>query len=362
MKRFTPVILIILLLASCRKSESDFIWEKSYGKGEAYFVRTSSDSGLIACGEKEGKPYFIRLEKTHKLNIDFSGETQGLFSSAWFDTSGYITGGNSEGKMLLMRHSKEGNLLWEKSLDAGFNVDFTRLFYSGDGSFLAIGTASADSSGSGATGLLFVRFDTTGQILTDEKLTETSFIAANGASVDNEGNIYLAVTRKSAVSKPKASVAKFNNLFQKLWETELYNNPDFGAASLSVIVDESGNICVAGKTELSTTGEPLINSYLVSLTNAGSVRWKRYLESSNAGSSLVTDVTGNLMMLNKNCYIINIADPSDGAEAGRIRMFSLCDSYNTDALGEDLDISYDKNILVAGTRGGNFYLALKASQ
>src|SRR5450759_5045359 len=108
MIRFIPVFLLILLLSSCKKSESDFIWEKSYGKGEALFLKTSPDSGFIACGEKEGKPYFIRLDKNRKLIIDFSSDNPGLFSSAWFDTSGYISAGSSGGKMLLMRHRRTG--------------------------------------------------------------------------------------------------------------------------------------------------------------------------------------------------------------------------------------------------------------
>ena len=362
MKRLLPILIPVILLSSCRKSESDFIWEKSYGKGEALFIRNSSDSGFTACGEMGGNPYFIRLNKARSLVLDFDAENPGLFSSVWFDTSGYITGGNTGGKMLIMRHSAEGNKLWEKSLEGGFKIDYTNLFYTGNGSLLAIGTASPDSSGSGATGLLFVRFDTTGQIITEEKITETNFVSANEAVVDNEGNIFLALTRRVTGSKPKASVAKFNNLFQKLWETELSNNPDFGAASLAIKLDGSGNVYVAGKTELSVAGGVLNNSFLASLTNTGSIRWKKYLENSNSGSALIFDNNENLMMLNMNCFIINILSLLDGSDAGRIRMFSLCDSYNTDALGADMDITYDKNILVAGTRGGNFYLALKSSQ
>jgi len=362
MKRLIPVLILIILLLSCRKSESDFIWEKSYGKGEALFIRTSSDSGFTACGVMGGKPYFIRFNKTRSLIIDFNAENPGLFSSAWFDTSGYITAGNTGGKMLLMRHSPDGNKLWEKSLDAGFKIDYTNLYYTGNGNLLAVGTASPDSSGSGATGLLFVRFDTTGQIITEKKIAETTFVSANEAVVDNAGNIFLALTRETTGAKPKASVAKFNNLFQKLWETELYTNPSFGAASLAIKPDGSGNVYVAGKTELSVEGGVLYNSFLVSLANTGSIRWKKYIENSNTGSALIFDDAGNLMMLNKNCFIINIVIPADGTDAGRIRMFSLCDSYNTDALGADLDINYDKNILVAGSRGGSFYLALKSSQ
>jgi hypothetical protein len=366
MKRLIPVLILIILLSSCRKNESDFIWEKSYGKGEALFIRTSSDSGFFACGEVEGNPYFIRLNKNRSLILDFKSENPGLFSSVWFDTSGYITGGNSDGKMLLMRYSPEGNSLWEKSLDAGFKIDYTNLFYTGNGNLLAVGTPSPDSSGSGANGLLFVRFDTTGQIISENKIEETSFVSANDAVVDNAGNIYLALTRKDTGTKPKASVAKYNDLFQKLWETELFNNPSFAAASMAIKLDGSGNIYVAGKTELPVEAGTLNNSFLVSLNNTGSdrVSWenKRYLENSNTGAALIFDEVGNLMMLNKNCFIINIVNPEDGTDAGRIRMFSLCDSYNTDALGADLDINYDKNILVAGSSGGSFYLALKSSQ
>ena len=227
MKRLIPLLILIMMLSSCRKSENDFIWEESYGKGEAIFLKTSTDSGFIACGEMDGKPYLVRLTKTRSISIDIDGEKPGLFSSAWFDTSGYVTGGNSAGKMLLMRHTPEGSKVWELSLDGGFKIDFTNLFYTGNGNLLAIGTASPDSADYGATGLLFVRFDTTGQIITESKITESTFISANGAAIDNEGNIFLALTRQTGSTKPKASVAKFNDLFQKLWERELYNNPSF---------------------------------------------------------------------------------------------------------------------------------------
>jgi hypothetical protein len=253
-------------------------------------------------------------------------------------------------------------MLWEKSLDGGYKIDYTNLYYTGNGNLIAIGSASPDSSDSGTTGLLFVRFDTTGQIITQTKITDPSFISANKATLDNEGNIYLPLTRQTQGTKPKASVAKYNDLFQKLWETELYNNPDFGATSLSIKVAGSGNIYVSGKTELSTDKGVLNNSFMASLTNSGTVRWKRYLENSNEGSAFAFNDSGDLMMLNKNCFIINILNPEDGGDAGRIMTLSLCDSYNTDALGTGIDINYDKNILISGTRGGSFYLALKSSQ
>jgi hypothetical protein len=357
-----PVFFMLFLLLSCKKSESDFVWEKSYGRGQALFIQASADSGFIACGELDGKPYFVRLNKSRSLLIDFKADKPGLFSSAWFDTTGYITGGNSGGKMLLMGHSPEGNMLWEKLVDGGFKIDYTNLFYTGNGSFLAIGTASPDSSASGATGLLFVRFDKTGQITLEYKIPETSFISANEAVVDNDGNIFLALKRKTNTANPKASLAKYNNAFQKLWETELYNNPEFGAASLAIISDASGNVYVGGETEVSSKDGKLKNSFLASFTTNGSLRWKKFFEISNSGSSLIYDYPGSLLMMNKNCFILNIVKPEDGTDMGRKQLFSECVSDNTDAHGFDLCINYDRNFLVAGSLGGSFYLALKSYQ
>jgi hypothetical protein len=363
MKSLIPVFILIILFSSCKKSKSDFLWEQSYGSGEAYFLKTSSDSGFIACGEKAGSPYLIRMNKHLNKIIEFTAENSGLFSSSWFDTSGYISAGNSSGKMLLMRHNPAGKLLWEKSFDGGFKIDFTTLNYTGNGTLLAIGTASPDSAASGPTGLLIVTFDTTGQITLENKIEAEAFISARDAVTDNEGNIFLALTRKDPASQTKASVAKFNNLFQKLWETELYNNPSFGAASLSIALDGSGNIFLSGRTELSTSDGKLDNSFIASLTGSGMIRWKKYLENSNSGTALIFSGDETLLMLNRNCFILNMVNPLDESEAsGRMRMFDSCDPYNTDAFGNDIILNSDENILVAGSRGGSFYLALKSSQ
>jgi hypothetical protein len=363
MKRLLPVILLLFLFLSCnKKSESDFIWERSYGTGNALFIQTSPDSGFVACGKADGKPYFLRVDKDRSIITDFKADYPGQFSSAWFDTTGYFVSGSSGGKMLLMGYSPKGEKVWENSLDAGFKIDITNLFFTGNGSFLAIGSPDPDSSAYSSSGLFFVSFDKSGHIITQKKLPESSFISANKAIVDNSGNVFLALTRKPAYAKTKACVAKYDNTFQKLWETELYTNPEFGAVSRSIKSDDAGNIYVGGNTELSTKDGKSNNSFLASLSNNGTIRWKKYLEGSNKGSALIFGTSGNLMMLNKNCFIINITNPSDGTDAGRIQLLSVCNSENTDAFGSDIGINFDKNLLVAGSIGGSFYLALKSSQ
>ena len=68
---------------------------------------------------------------------------------------------------------------------------------------LAVGSASPDSSDTGAAGLFFVWFNTTGAVNNHSEIKEATFISANDFITDNTGNIYLAITRKSASANRK---------------------------------------------------------------------------------------------------------------------------------------------------------------
>jgi hypothetical protein len=362
MGRIFPLILIFFMVSGCKKSHSDFAWERTYGKGEARFIRVTSDSGIIACGTSENQPYLIRLDENKMIVVDFSSDLQGVFTSAFYDTSGYITGGSTEGKMLLMRHSKTGKKLWEKIINPGFNIDQTQLLQIENGNFLAIGSSSPDTTHNFSSGLLFLSFDSTGQVIKEQQYLNGYFVASYEAATDVAGNIYLAITRKELTSEPKATVAKFNNLFQRIWEVDLANNPAYGAAALTVIHTRSGEVYVAGRTELPAKDGLMNNSFIASVSDAGSLNWKKYPESSNSGTGLLINSAGEVVLLNVNCFIVNLLDNERGDDAGRIRMFDVCDPYNTDAIASDFDIDSNNDFVLAGSLGGSFYLAVKANQ
>jgi hypothetical protein len=360
MKKSFALLTLALSLVSCNKETDDFIWQKSFGKGDAFLVQLASDSGIVSCGTLNNTPYLLRLKKDKTTELEYSSEKQGLFTSVWFDTSRYIAGGSSDGKMLLACIDNAGTKIWDTLLTAAFKIRVTGLSYSGSGNLVAVGTAMADSVESGSSGILFLKFDTAGNIILKKEATDNNFIAANKVATDHTGNIFLPLTRKKPYAKAQASVAKYSGEFNKLWETELYNNTNFGAASLGVVLDDLGNVYVSGETELSSADSVLNNSFLASLTSSGAVRWKKYLEKTNSGSDVVIDDDDVLLMLNTNCFIVNMANPDDGADEGKIRMFGVCNSKETDAFGKDLDINYDGNLLVAGSQGGNYYVALKS--
>jgi len=351
---------MVILLFSCKKEDSDFLWEKSFGQGHAYYLKSTPDSGFVSCGSVDNRPFLLKLNKDKKSLVEFQSEREGLFSSAWSDTSCFIAGGSSNGKMLLSGIDNEGSMLWDTLISASFDINLTNLLYYGNGDLLAVGTPFPDSTGSGNTGILFVKFDTTGCIIEEKEVEETGLISVNRITMDGSGNIFLPITRRKNTGKTQASTAKYTPDLNKLWETELFNNPGFGAESLDIITGSDDNLYISGNTELSVEDGVLNNSFLASLTSSGSVNWKKYIEKSNAGTALIFNENGLLMMLNRNCFVVSMANPEDGSEAGRLRMFDICDPYNTDAVGADFDLTYEGNLLIAGSLGGSYYLALKS--
>jgi len=364
MKKLIFPVLILLVFYSCKKSSDNIIWEKSFGPGTAMFVKATDDSGIVSCGETGGKQYFLHLDKNRNKVFEYKSSENGLLSSAWCNDSCFIAAGSTGGQMLLIRLDNAGNKLKDTIISTTFDINRTSISYLGNGELLAVGSANPDPSGSVEAGLCFVWFDTTCTVSNRIEIKETTFIAASDIVTDNAGNIYVAITRKSAIAgaKPRAGIAKFNNLAQKLWETELYNNPDFGAASLDIEIDNYYNIYVSGKAELPVSSGTANNSFIASLSGSGLVRWKKYLEYANSGSSVKLDDSGQPVVLNKNCFIINILNPDDGSSAAIIRTYSVCDSNNTDAFGLCIDLDRDGNILMAGSKGNGFYLAVKSPQ
>lgn len=350
------------MIASCKKEKDQILWNRSYGPGIAYFIGATADSGILAAGSAANKPYLVKLATNKSVLADYTSGLNGCYTSAWGDTSCFIAAGSSNGKLLLSRIDPDGNSVWDTTLNTGFLVERASLIYAGNGRFLAVAGVNPDSSEYRGTGLLFLRFDTAGKVILKKEITDAGFISAGNITTDNSGNIFIALTRRNIGSKSRAAVAKYNASFQKLWETELYNNPDVSSASLGIELGISDSIYVTGKTEVERTEGTLGNSFLASLGKTGITGKKKYLENSNSGSDLIFANDNRIMMLNKNCFFITIVDMLKGYNAQRLRFFSACDAYKTDAFGTDLDINFDGNIIVAGSVSNNFYLALKSVQ
>lgn len=354
------LILVFVILTGCRKNSENIIWGKNFGTGKALFVKATTDSGLISCGVLGGKPYLLKLDRNKNKVIEYKYRDDGLFSSAWHNNVYTIVAGSSKEKILIACIDNFSNLLWDTTLTSISSVDNSSLCYLGNGKFAAIGSLSPDSTNNIVSGLFCVWFDAEGTISGKKEIKESTTLFANRVMTDNSGNFFLAVCRKYVGSGLRATVAKYNSQFQKAWETELYNNPNFNASTLGMTFDNSGFIYVSGKTELSSGTSPVDNSFSVKLDNTGVIKWKKYLESSNTGSSVVIDKSGQLLILNYNCFRINVLNTETGTVTGVIRTFNACDAEKTDAFAKDFDINYDGNLIIAGSKAGGFYLVMKS--
>jgi hypothetical protein len=354
------LILFLVLISGCRKSTEPIVWSKNFGTGNALFIKATSDSGMAGCGDLGGKPFLIKLDRNKNKMLEYTYPADGLFSTLWQNRVYSIAAGSSKGKMLITCVDSFNNLLWDTVLTSTFRVDYTSLCSTGNGKFVAIGSSVPDSSNSLIAGLFCVWFDAEGTITDKKEIRESSSMFANLVICDNSGNFYIALCRKYTGSALRAAVAKYNSNFVKQWEKELYNNPNFNSSSNGIALDNSGNIYVSGKTELSEVSGPVNNTFSLKLDNEGVIIWKRYLESSNSGSSVIIDKNGQLLILNRNCYRINVLNVSDGSEAGVIRTFNACDANKTDALSTCFDINFDGNLIISGSKGSGFYLVMKS--
>lgn len=359
MHRFIALVVTGLLLSACSKTGDNIIWEKTFGQGEARFVTPAGDTAIICGGTVEGKPYIAYLDKNHNRRFEYNPDVTGAFTSAIAGSENIIAAGSSAGKLNISFIQYDGIVLIDTLIDCPFDAEGVSLCKTGTESFLAVVSRSADSITAGTHGLSFISFDNTGTITRRKDTVIYSFYSASSAATDNQGNIYLAVTRPGNGGKMKASVARFDEWFSKVWERELYNNPDFGASSLALTTDNNGNVYVSGYAELPVSNGTNLNSFAASVSPTGTIRWKNYLEYTNHATSLFFDNSGSLLVLNGGCLILNLLTPADGTVEGIMRTYASCDPKLDKAEGNSAAVGYGNSLVIAGSKNGLFYLAAR---
>lgn len=336
------------------------LWERSLGTGEAYCIATAGDTGIICGGTLAGKPYIVFLDKKLQKRFDYSPDLNGSFTSLVISQDKIIAGGSSEGKMLITAIDFSGNKLSDTLLQYDFTVGRTSLCPASAGGFMALGSSSDDTIRSVTYGLAFTEVNTAGEILGSYDTITGSFIKAGGICSDNSGNYYIALGRIGTGGKIKATVISFDPMLRKIWETELYNNPEFGASGLGIAAGSSGDIFISGYAELTVNSGTKKNAFAAAVGQRGEIKWKRYLEYANSAPSLFEDESGMLYVLNSGCIILNSLVSSDGTVTGILRTFAVCDPSRDTARGNAVSAGPDGDLIIAGMRDGKFYIVAKA--
>lgn len=358
----TLFLLVLFLLSACSKVHDNFLWYRSFGKGEAFFVSAAGDTGLVSGGIIENKPYLVYLNGKHEKVFEYSVDTSGSFTSAIACEEGIVTAGCIEDKLYLGIMDYTGTPVWSSGFSSSFKVGNVILCRTQKDNFLAVASRASDSIPGGNYGIKFISFGKDGSVISNDSIIYYSFYSVNGATIDNSGNIYLAVTKLGAGSKKKATLAKYDEAFRKIWEVELYNNPQFEASSMSVVTDYQGNVYVSGYTEYPEDATTYRNAFVASVNSSGVIRWKKYLEYKNEATSVIFDNNGQLFVLNKGCLILNIIKTDDGSVSGILRTFAACDVSFDKVYGNSATAWGGNSIVIAGVKNGSFYIVARSSE
>jgi hypothetical protein len=352
------LLLLTAIIVSCSKDENtSFLWEKTGGEGVISFSMTTIDSMLLFSGSLTGSPYAFVTRKSGTKEFSYSPDISGVFTSCVEDSSGFFLAGSSEGELLLTRLNKEGEEVWTYSVNADAEIESATVLRLADNSYIAVASDHVDSVRYST--FLIVYFDREGNIESTYEPSPGYKVAINDAALGSGGELYFALTKILAGAKTKASIGRFTSEGAKIWERELYNNPDFEAATLEIDVDETGNIYATGNTELSFEDELLMNSWVVALDPSGSVLWKNYLENSNSGEEISFDMYSSLLVMNMNCGIVNYISIPDGKVGNRLRVYDVCDPYDTAVKIYSMAVTPAGNYIMAGSKSGKVYYALR---
>jgi len=362
MGKNTLVLLIMLTtLFSCESENSDFAWQYKQGSGHAYFIENTSDSGFVSAGTLNGKAFTMMTSKDGKKVFSFSSQYDGSYQTVWRDTSVYMVAGVSGSSLVIGRLSKEGTLVWENMVETGGLVSTVFLYNTGGGNFSAVCSAGTGDVTLATSTLSVVSFDTSGVVTSQKSREFIGLFAVTGIAGETDGALAMSVTKVFSDLKPHAYAIQLGSDLNSVWEKELITNPSYDGASLGICRGASNGIYIIGRTEYTSGEDFFINTFISSITSTGMVNWTKYPESSNEGVAVRVDESAIIHILNRNCFIVNRLEDlgTDVLDQGGIKVLSVCDSYDTDALASSFTINHEGNLLLAGSQAGSYFIGLK---
>lgn len=276
---------------------AQFIYNTS-GNFEA-FVRVTDDSGAI---NFKG----INIEVTLWDHTWGLSQSDGLYCITIDNsTNVYAVGSVDAGaKLLLMRYSSSGALIWHKTWASG---NGNALTVDGSGNVYVVGQAANVNNGD----MLLLKYDSTGNLIWQKVWGGNQLDYGTGICLDSDGNIYLIGNTYSFGGYIDCAILKLdsnaNILWQKTWGD--------GAANYAtnVVYAQSGDIFVSAT---STAGAGSDDFALLKFSNSGSLLWQKIWggEYSDMAYSVGVDSSGSVYVVGgTNSYASGSSGPTDVA-------------------------------------------------
>jgi hypothetical protein len=219
------------------------------------------------------------------------GQGIAVDSSGNVFVAGIITGNN----FLLTKYNKFGAIQWQRKL--GTCSD------NGRGNMLAI-----DASGNchvvgaiddgGTKSVIVFKYDTSGVLQWQKKLSSASEDYGYGVAVDSLSNVYVVGTTDVAATWNSALIVKYNSSGAVQWQRGLDAATYTNEIAYGVALDSSANVYLVGITN-SSGGFGNSDILVAKYNTSGVIQWQKRLGGAAAdnGKSVAVDGSGNVYVV-----------------------------------------------------------------
>ena len=255
-------------------------------------------------------------------------------SGYWLNSSSY--------NVVIIKINSSGTTQWQQRLTSGSPNYFINtqgnIAVDSSGNVYFSGLSWITTSGPPGQEILLVKLNSSGALVWQRTLGDSSTQQGWGTGIDSDGNVY--VTGRSGFYQ---IIAKFNSSGTLQWNRSLYNGGN-AIQVTNLIVDTSGNSYICGYYTIGSGSPDLENAFIAKYNSSGTIQWQRRFgtdiidsrNTSTQANNLAFDASGTLYMIgqsnaNTSVYQDNFFFaklPPDGSKTGTYTLSGVTYYYS----------------------------------
>ncbi len=247
---------------------------------------TSSPSGFIVQRTWGGSGF----DNASGVVVDSSGN---IYVSG--TTNSFGPGSPSQSAIVLLKYDPRGSLLWQRIWSGTGNGNDTSTGVATDSSGSVYVTGYTTSFGAGKEDVLLLKFGPSGSLVWQRTWSGSQTDKGDSVAVDSSGNIYVSGhTDRFGTGAFEVLLLRFDTSGNLIWQ-RTWGVSGFEAQGLSVAVDSSGAIFVAGEVALLSKPENP-KGLLLKFGSSGSLLLQEnwYGSAADVGQGIAIDPSGSI--------------------------------------------------------------------
>lgn len=300
------------------KSIAQSVFNRAYDNDStndgAFVILQTLDGGFFIGGSGDGDIFIVKTndqgytEWVKYIDPNPGPYGSGISAAIQLKDSSYILCGFTKDTfltvrpdMLLMKLDKNGNSVWQRSYDNGWNDYGDDVKQTADGGFIIIST-SWDSTTSGFnTNAWLIKTDSDGVIEWDTVYGGSGDDVTEKILIDNDSGYAITGYTKSINGKAKVWLLKVNAKGDSLWQQTFNKGNDDGANDIYRTLDNG--FVMVGFTEEVTAGE--YDAYIVKTDSNGNFEWDKVYPTQETFVAITQLPDSNYVVAGNPCFTSN---------------------------------------------------------